>query len=171
MVEKWRLVTVNPNYLVSNLGGIKRVHGARLNPTTTKRGYQIVCLQGKVYQVHSLILEAFVGPRPKGNECRHLDGKPGNNRLTNLRWGTPKENGEDRAIHGTWSNGGRSLKGSLNPQAKLTDQDVKDIMEMKRRGVKQKDIAILKKVSDATISLIVRKLKWVHFHGRQEETV
>ena len=29
--------------------------------------------------VHKLVLLAFVGPRPKGMQCRHLDGDPGNN--------------------------------------------------------------------------------------------
>lgn len=50
---------------------------------------------------HRLVLEAFVGPRPKGMECRHLDGDPANNRLGNLVWGTKIENETDKVRHGT----------------------------------------------------------------------
>ena len=50
--------------------------------------------------VHRVVLEAFVGPRPEGMECRHLDGNPLNNRLENLCWGTPSENAWDRVHHG-----------------------------------------------------------------------
>lgn len=49
--------------------------------------------------VHRLVLEAFVGPRPDGMECRHLDGDPANNRLANLAWGSPVENASDRKRH------------------------------------------------------------------------
>src|SRR5436309_3088927 len=38
--------------------------------------------------VHRLVLEAFVGPRLPGMECRHLDGNTKNNRLSNICWGS-----------------------------------------------------------------------------------
>lgn len=52
-------------------------------------------------QVHRLVLEAFVGPAPDGMFGCHNDGNPFNNRVDNLRWGTPKENMRDKAVHGT----------------------------------------------------------------------
>jgi hypothetical protein len=50
--------------------------------------------------VHTIVLEAFVGPRPDGLVARHgplkyEDGTP-DNRLSNLEWGTPSENAMDR---------------------------------------------------------------------------
>lgn len=48
-------------------------------------------------QVHRMVLEAFVGPRPKGLVCCHWDDVPTNNRLSNLRWDTPAENEKDKA--------------------------------------------------------------------------
>lgn len=51
--------------------------------------------------VHLLILEAFQGPRPEGTVTRHLDGDKTNNRLSNLRRGTPAENSQDAMRHGT----------------------------------------------------------------------
>ena len=55
----------------------------------------------KVMKVHSLVLAAFVGPRPEGMVTRHLNGDSTDNRLENLRYGTPSENMLDRNTHGT----------------------------------------------------------------------
>jgi len=55
--------------------------------------------RARVASLHHLVLEAFVGPRPEGMQCRHLDGNKENNCQWNLRWGTPMENGQDRVRH------------------------------------------------------------------------
>src|SRR3989442_771331 len=47
-------------------------------------------------KVHTLVLEAFVGPRPEGAVCRHLNGDARDNRPENLVWGTHKQNSDDR---------------------------------------------------------------------------
>lgn len=52
-------------------------------------------------RVHRLVLEAFVGPCPRGMETLHGNGQRNDNRLANLRWGTQEENAEDRVRHGT----------------------------------------------------------------------
>jgi NUMOD4 motif/HNH endonuclease len=68
-------------------------------------GYLTVSLLRGCHQstrpVHSLVLEAFVGPRPEGAEIRHLDGDPTNARLSNLAYGTRSENVLDKRRHGT----------------------------------------------------------------------
>lgn len=49
--------------------------------------------QGKTYKVHRLVCEAFHGPAPfEGAVVMHKDEDGGNNRHTNLAWGTQKEN-------------------------------------------------------------------------------
>lgn len=52
------------------------------------------------FYVHSLVLEAFVGPRPPGMEGCHWNDVPDDNRLTNLRWGTRSENRLDIVRNG-----------------------------------------------------------------------
>jgi hypothetical protein len=49
----------------------------------------------KSVSVHRLVLLAFVGPCPDGLEGLHWDDDPANNRLSNLRWGTPGDNQRD----------------------------------------------------------------------------
>ena len=51
--------------------------------------------------VHTLVAEAFIGPRPERAEVRHLDGDPTNNRVENLAYGSTRDNMLDRVRHGT----------------------------------------------------------------------
>lgn len=56
----------------------------------------------KTTYTHHLVLLAFEGKRPDGmDEIRHLDGNKLNNDLSNLAYGTTKQNAADRKIHQT----------------------------------------------------------------------
>ncbi|WP_370642253.1 NUMOD4 motif-containing HNH endonuclease [Corynebacterium sp. ACRQJ] len=68
------------------------------------RGYLTVSLQNRTRFVHQLVLEAFVGTRGAGEQVRHLDNNPMNNRLENLAWGTASENILDQVKAGTHNN-------------------------------------------------------------------
>ncbi len=84
----------------------------RIMPTFDRRdrkgkptGYRSVCLsragKRKNFYVHELVLSVFVGPRPSTiHEVLHGNAERDDNRLSNLRWGTPLENAEDRERHG-----------------------------------------------------------------------
>lgn len=102
-------------------------------------GYQRIRLyrdgRGEAKKVHRLVLEAFVGPCPTGMEACHNDGRRNNNRLTNLRWGTRKENCADARQHGTVARHER------NGQAKLTIEKVGLIREMRQQGRSYQSIA------------------------------
>ena len=56
--------------------------------------------------VHRLVMAAFIGPCPEGEEVRHMDGKRANGVLSNLAYGTHGENMQDMLDHGTnhWMN-------------------------------------------------------------------
>jgi hypothetical protein len=67
----------------------------------TRKGYLKVNLDvgGKNVArcVHQLVLEAFVGPKPEGQEgCHFPDPDKSNNSVANLRWDTHLENVRDR---------------------------------------------------------------------------
>lgn len=86
-------------------GQQRRMRGRVLKTQTLNWGHQTVNLCGGGVQkhalVHRLVMAAFVGPPPEGMQVCHNDGDPKNNRLGNLRYGTPSENMYDRGLHGT----------------------------------------------------------------------
>ena len=43
-------------------------------------------------KVYVAVLSAWVGPRPKGMQCDHINGNHFDNRLCNLEWVTKEEN-------------------------------------------------------------------------------
>ena len=64
-------------------------------------GYPAVTLSAsgratKRVRVHLLVLEAFRGPRPYRCEALHGKDIPHDNRASNLRWGSRRENLADR---------------------------------------------------------------------------
>lgn len=90
---------------VRTANGTRRVRARILKPGVDNvGGYHRVglCVDGKQIgrTVHSLVAETFHGPCPPGMEVRHLDGDPGNNRASNLVWGTRVENMADVIRHG-----------------------------------------------------------------------
>ena len=96
---KWVPISVAPCYEISEEGIVRRIDTKKVLAQNTKRGkhkYKRVHLShkgvAKYYLVHRLVLTAFVGPCPEGQECLHLDNDPTNNCLSNLCWGTAKHN-------------------------------------------------------------------------------
>lgn len=77
--------------------GIRRLKGRVLKPgTLAPSGHLHVVLEGRVDKtIHTMVLEAFVGPCPDGLMARHADDDPTNNTLSNLSWGTRSENSYD----------------------------------------------------------------------------
>lgn len=76
--------------------------GRILKPGTLKpSGHLHVVLAGRFDRtVHTLVLEAFVGPCPPGMMARHLNDNPTDNQLENLCWGTRRENSYDAVKNG-----------------------------------------------------------------------
>ena len=73
--------------------------------------------------ISTLLLEAFVSPRPEGKECAHLDGNRLNNDLRNLAWVSRRENHAHKIVHGTFQHGER------HGMHKLTFDAVKEIRQ------------------------------------------
>jgi hypothetical protein len=83
---------------------IRHFPGRALKPHRNSKGYLLVPLSrngvSKSFRIHRLVLIAFVGDCPEGQEGCHLDGNPANNHLSNLRWGTASDNTRDKIRHG-----------------------------------------------------------------------
>ncbi len=168
--ESWLpVVGFKEHYFVSDQGRVMRVaRGMGTWPgkiLSTSRshayGYNVVDLSMSCKQttkcVHDLVLRAFVGPPPEGMEARHLDGNPKNNCLSNLLWGTDIENQHDRVAHKTM------LRGEDCPWAKLSDEEVEQLRELRKAGWTVTRLANHFNISLAQASRIV------NFKGRQHK--
>jgi hypothetical protein len=114
VTEVWRdVVGYEGLYEVSDRGQVRSLDrwvrcgetAQRLVPGQTMAtfqhtsGYPMVQLSGRPgdrrHLVHVLVLKAFKGPCPDGQEGLHWDDDSNNNSLANLRWGTRSENRND----------------------------------------------------------------------------
>jgi hypothetical protein len=133
-----------------------------MNPGSNGYGHLFVSLyrgdgiKRKRY-VHQLVLDAFVGACPEGMECRHLDNNPSNNDVSNLAWGTKKENEADKIGNNTTN------RGSRNGMAKLTEAQVEEIRKRYASGnVTQESIGLEFGVSGGTVCRIVNLKGYKH---------
>jgi len=129
-IENWRpVVGYEGLYEVSDLGRVKslgrpgwpgRIFAKTVSPTV---GYIQAslsrCGKAKLFMVHSLVLAAFVGPRPRGMEACHNNGVRTDCSLANLRYDTRRGNNADKWKHGT------AVIGEKCHTAKLTEADVR----------------------------------------------
>ena len=101
----------------SNALGHKRI---RLTDIGGDRSY---------HYVHRLVLSAFDRPPGRGEQGRHLDGNPRNNHLSNLAWGSARDNARDR------------FHGPTNTAYALSDADVDAIRRRWDEGESARRIA------------------------------
>ena len=177
MSEEWRpVVGFEGLYEVSDLGRVRSLDrcvprktkrsgmttswrkGRVLRPGARKDGYQNIniYLDGEVRSttLHTLVAEAFCGPRPTGHHACHYDGDKSNCAASNLRWGTPVENHQDKVRHGNFGPGEQATS------VRLTEADVKAIRA--RRGERQLDLAAEFGCTFSNISAIQRRKSWAH---------
>lgn len=176
MKEVWKDIPKYKGYYqVSNLGRVKscsrilkvfnrhkicdRKYKERiLKHDINKEGYHKVSLSKnnkiEVYRVSRLVLICF-DRKPKINEeaCHFPDHNKSNNRIDNLKWGTPKENSLHRIKHGTM------LYGEKAPMVKLDNNKVKIIRNLSKTK-STKDICSIFNVHKTTIQRIINNKTW-----------
>lgn len=105
--EVWLLVAGDPTFEISSLGRVRKlrhrvtykdgrsfVREEHLLQPKPKQGYPAVNLtvRGRIC-IHTLVAEAFLGPRPEtAHTVNHKDGDKNNNRVENLEWASYGEN-------------------------------------------------------------------------------
>lgn len=145
-------------YFITQKGKLFSV--TELTPFEDEDGYVRVNMyrNGKIKRpaVHNLLAKTFL-PLPKAEQTlvRHLDGNKKNLDLANLAWGTQKDNGEDKARHG-------SVKGEKNPKAKLTAVDVAVIKKLLQYMTIREVADKFPSVSQSTIEAISCGQNWKH---------
>jgi hypothetical protein len=171
MKEIWKpIVGYEAFYEVSDRGRVRALFygnhgqfkpGRFLKLHVSNNGYRRVELNApgikpKKRTLHTLILEAFRGPRPSGNVSRHLDGVRSHNVLSNLAWGTRSENEDDAKRHGT------RIMGEHHPMSKLTSKNVIEIREMRKAGIKYPTIASKFGIDQSNVYCIIKGKTWTH---------
>src|SRR5690625_2328955 len=167
--ETWKQIPGFIGYEVSDFGNVRsyyrkgnhRNKRTRYPRTLAKRArkdgaYPSVSLpkdNGKYSScaIHRLVMLAFVGPCPDGYQVAHLNGDPSDNRLTNLKYVTPKENNSHKIGHGT-HNGGES-----NHQSTLQGWQVAEIKYLATKSVPQGKIARLFDISHKHVNAVLRE--------------
>lgn len=102
----WKTIEEYPNYMVNNIGEVKRKEGLdsaghyrrekMLSPKMDKDGYYqyTLCKDGKMkcFRAHRLVVQTFI-PNPENKPCiDHINCVRSDNRVENLRWVTNQEN-------------------------------------------------------------------------------
>jgi hypothetical protein len=118
--EEWREIPGYAGYSVSNFGRIRsdariitrpnqpsyELPEKILKPFKMESGHlrQSGSINGKHFSifVHVAVALAFLGPKKEGEETRHYDGNPANNRLDNLLYGSRSQNIDDAKRHKTF---------------------------------------------------------------------
>jgi len=138
-------------------GKKRRINFARILKPKSNSKYREVKLRkdgaSHMRRVNNLVLNAFVGMRPSGLICRHIDGDSHNNIVANLSWGTYLQNAEDSMRLGT------ILHGENHSNATLTDRAVQFIRKSNKTG---RQLAAKYNVSASTISAIRNNKRWRH---------
>jgi len=159
-------------YAVSNLGKVKsfkklveRKNGNYIQEEKILKGYiskdygYVYVRLGKIrksklFTIHKLVCKYFIGGRPSRYDIRHLDGNKLNNNINNLCYGSRSENERDKIIHG------RSNRGSRQGNSKLKENDVKEIINLYKNGLKIYELAKKHNVNWATIYNIIMGKSW-----------
>ena len=127
--------------------------GKDLACVLSNAGYPVVVLAKEgictKIEVHRLMALAFFG-EPNGCLVHHKNGIRHDNRLDNLEY---KQTQEHSSYHS---------KGTSNPRAKLTEDDVRDVRRQLAQGERQIDIAARFGVTQAQVSAIKFGKTWAH---------
>ena len=171
-VEVWRDIKgYEGRYQVSSEGRVKTVErfksdgrhqreGIRISEIDQK-GYEFVLLFDGIgyhrFSVHVLVAKAFIPNIYNKPQVNHIDGNKLNNKVDNLEWCTASEN----QLHALRMGLARPRRGESHSSAKLSDADVIQIRDLRKRGYKLRELAERFGVCETHISRIVRNIERV----------
>ena len=154
---------VDYNYFVDKEGRVYSKGGEEKAQFVDDCGYKRVALwknnKYKFHLVHRLVAKALI-PNPENKPCvNHKDGNKQNNHVDNLEWITRSDNIKHSYIH----RDPKTYKGSGNKNAKLTEEQVKNIRkEYKNNKITYKELAYKNNVGVTLIGYIVNNKVWKH---------
>ena len=170
--EEWKAIPRWEGvYEISSEGRVRRVDGRHKwrggyikTSAHHSTGYPrcVLMMRGRREQhtVHSLVAEAFHGPRPDGGawEVDHINCIRHDNRASNLRWLTKSQNAQRRKMP----------KGADNRNAKLSPEAVRAGIERWLNGESPAQIAKTNRVSKVTMARAINRTCWQHLRFKVE---
>ena len=161
MKEGFTAIKSCPKWYITENGDVwSNKVGSLMSPTCNGSGYlQLIYVNKgvrKKYYIHRLVAETFIGEIPDGHTVNHIDGDKRNNDVSNLEIVTRAENN----LHAVEIGLRTKWRGSVHPQAKLTEDDVLDIRGMIAEGLGRKEIAEKHGITVGTVSDIKHKKSW-----------
>lgn len=171
--EKWKPIIEFPGYDISNLGRARSwlTIGKKLRTVPLILKQHIVSSDKRLRitprkdkktfhkSIHILVLETFIGKRPKGLLGCHSDDNCWNNRLWNLKWATSKTNYADQEQNN------KILKGEQHGMSRLTETQIIDIRNRYANGEKASKLAKEFGVLRTHITDIKSGRVWKHVGG------
>lgn len=149
--------TISDTGVVYNVSTGKVVRGTSITATNRYRKIHL----DKFRSLHRLVAEHFVhNPAPHvRTQVNHIDGNRLNNAADNLEWVTPSQN----MLH-AYATQLKTNVGEVNPNARLTEADVKRIRILARQGSTDQQIrdSLNLPVSVACVKSIRTFRSWAH---------
>lgn len=143
-IEVWKdVVGYEGYYSVSDRGNVRQELDRNgtfkgrmlaLNRYDKERYFRVVLVidkNKKCRTVHSLVAEAFIGPRLSGMQVNHKDSDRYNNNVSNLEYVSARDN----VLHA--HKNGVSPRGERIANSKMTAEKVRKLREKYVRGVNQ----------------------------------
>lgn len=100
----WKKIEQAPNYYINKEGQIVNSKNHLYLTPQDRNGYLRVGLtidkRNKMFSLHRLLYETFIGPIPEGAQIDHIDGNRANNDLSNLRVVNQSENTKNAFANG-----------------------------------------------------------------------
>lgn len=122
-------------------------------------GYSQMTVKKKTIKIHRFVYEEMFGSIPQGLVIRHKCDNPNCINPEHLETGTHADNMMDMTKRGR----AVYVKGSRSGQAKITEQDVREIKRLLHKNkMKQTDIAKVYEISNSTLSAIKYGITWKH---------
>ena len=143
MRELWLPLPWRNDYWISSYGRVKGARGRLLALQKQGCGYLSVQVgKANTKHVHRLVAQTFIPNPEELPQVNHKDGDKHNNHVDNLEWVTASSN----KLHALST----GLIG-INPNRKLTPDQVQEIRQLLARGTLQKQIASRYGVAPRTV--------------------
>ena len=145
-------------YFVTQCGQVYNRHNKKLSPCDNGKGYLILGLmiEGKrrTIAVHRLVALAYLDNPKNLPEVNHINANRLDNNVSNLEWVTHGEN-----VKHSYQLQNKTVKGEHNPNASVSEKDVREICQYLTDGLKSAQIRDLG-YNYNIVRKIKRKVVW-----------